>query len=61
MAFMSENLDVYQKSIDLIDQITSLTRGFPRGYYFLTDQLNRESLNAYTGSKCGQLRSLADP
>ena len=48
MAFMFENLDVYQKSIDLIDQITGLTRGFPRGYYFLTDQLNRASLSIAT-------------
>ena len=41
MAFMFEKLDVYQKAMDFIDQITSLTEGFPRGYYFLTDQLNR--------------------
>ena len=44
MAFMFENLDVYQKSVDFADQVTSLTGGFPRGYYFLTDQLNRASL-----------------
>jgi hypothetical protein len=36
MAFMFENLDVYQKPIDFIDRITSLTRGFSRGCYFLT-------------------------
>jgi len=48
LAFMFENLDVYQKSINFIDQITSLTRGFPRGYYYLTDQLNRASLSIAT-------------
>ena len=48
MAFMFENLDVYQKTIDFIDQVTNLTRGFPRGYYFLTDQLNRASLSIAT-------------
>ena len=48
MAFMFENLDVYQKAIDLIDQITSLTKGFPKGFYFLTDQLNRASLSIAT-------------
>ena len=48
MAFMFENLDVYQKSVDFIDQVTDLTRGFPRGYYFLTDQLNRASLSIAT-------------
>jgi len=48
MAFMFENLDVYRKSIDFIDRITSLTKRFPRGYYFLTDQLNRASLSIAT-------------
>ncbi|MCP4378279.1 MAG: four helix bundle protein [bacterium] len=48
MAFMFENLDVYQKAIDFIDQVTGLTGEFPRGYYFLTDQLNRASLSIAT-------------
>jgi len=39
MAFMFENLDVYQKAIDFVDQVTSLTESLPRGYYFLSDQL----------------------
>ena len=38
---MFENLDVYQKAVDFIDQITNLTNQFPKGYCFLTDQLNR--------------------
>lgn len=45
---MFENLDVYRKSIDFIDEVTNLTGGFPRGYYFLTDQLNRASLSIAT-------------
>jgi four helix bundle protein len=45
MAFMFENLQVYQKAVDLADQIATLTEDFPRGYYFLVDQLNRASLS----------------
>ena len=41
MAFMFENLEVYQKAVNLADQVASLTERFPRGYYFLVDQLNR--------------------
>ncbi|MFC1677398.1 four helix bundle protein [Planctomycetota bacterium] len=48
MAFMFENLEVYQKAIDFTEQITTLTEQFPRGYYFLTDQLNRASLSIAT-------------
>ena len=42
---MFEKLQVYQKAIDLADEVASLTENFPRGYYFLTDQLNRASLS----------------
>ena len=48
MAFMFENLEVYQKAIDFAEQMTSLTEQFPRGYYFLTDQLNRAALSIAT-------------
>ena len=48
MPFMFENLTVYQKAVDLIDQITTLTEQFPRGYYYLTDQLNRAALSIAT-------------
>jgi len=48
MAFMFENLEVYQKAIDFAEQITNLTEQFPRGYYFLTDQLNRAALSIAT-------------
>jgi four helix bundle protein len=45
MAFAFERLLVYQKAVDFADQVTCLTESFPRGYYFLTDQLNRASLS----------------
>ncbi len=37
MAFMFENLDVYQKAVDFTDRILELTEGFKRGYGFLAD------------------------
>ena len=48
MAFMFENLQVYQKAVNLADRIAVLTEGFPRGYYFLSDQLNRAALSIAT-------------
>ncbi len=48
MPFMFENLEVYQKSVDLTEKIINLTEEFPKGYYFLTDQLNRASLSIAT-------------
>lgn len=48
MAFIFENLAVYQKALDLSEQIATLTESFPRGYYFLTDQLNRAALSIAT-------------
>ncbi|MBA7690901.1 hypothetical protein ES703_99437 [subsurface metagenome] len=45
---MFENLEVYQKAIDFADRITTTTEKFPRGYYFLTDQLNRAALSIAT-------------
>jgi four helix bundle protein len=48
MAFMFENLEVYQKALDFTDDITTLTAAFPRGYYFLADQLNRASVSIAT-------------
>ena len=41
MAFMFENLGVYQKAVDFTDKVFGLTEGFPRGYGFLVGQLNR--------------------
>src|SRR5580692_7283200 len=45
MAFMFENLQVYQKAVDFADRIATHTEAFPRGYYFLADQLNRAALS----------------
>lgn len=45
MAFAFEKLLVYQKSVDFADAVCTLTRGFPRGYFFLADQLNRAALS----------------
>lgn len=44
MAFAFEKLKVYQKAIDFADQVAALTQDFPRGFWFLADQLNRVSL-----------------
>ena len=38
---MFENLEVHQKAVDLADEVTALTTGFPRGYYFLADEPRR--------------------
>ena len=48
MAFMFEKLEVYQKAVSLADAVAALTQTFPRGYYFLTDQLNRAALSIAT-------------
>ena len=42
MAFMFESLQVYQKAVDFADEVTCAAETFPRGYYFLADQLNRQ-------------------
>lgn len=44
-AFAFEKLLVYQKSVDFADSICQLTENFPRGYGFLSDQLNRAALS----------------
>jgi four helix bundle protein len=45
MAFTFEKLIVYQKAVIFADAICTLTRGLPRGYFFLADQLNRAALS----------------
>lgn len=45
MAFMFERLEVYQKAVDFADEVAALTERFPRGYFFLADQLNRAALS----------------
>ena len=48
MAFMFENLQVYQRAVDFADSAAALTESFPRGYGYLTDQLNRAALSIAT-------------
>ena len=45
MAFAFEKLQVYQKAVAFADAVCSLTKVFPRGYFFLADQLNRAALS----------------
>ena len=45
MPFAFEKLLVYQKAISFADEICTLTRDLPRGYFFLGDQLNRAALS----------------
>jgi four helix bundle protein len=45
MAFAFEKLLVYQRSVAYADSICATTASFPRGYYFLADQLNRAALS----------------
>jgi hypothetical protein len=45
MAFAFEKLLVYQKAVDFADQVCARSESFPRGYGFLSDQLNRASLS----------------
>jgi four helix bundle protein len=45
MPFVFEKLIVYQEAVTFADAACSLTKGFPRGYFFLADQLNRAALS----------------
>ncbi|MSR60678.1 MAG: four helix bundle protein [Planctomycetaceae bacterium] len=45
MAFAFEKLLVYQKAMDFSDRVCQITQTFPRGFYFLVDQLNRAALS----------------
>ena len=50
MSFAFEKLQVYQRAVSLADAVCTLTRGFPRGYFFLADQLNRAALSIAAGA-----------
>ena len=56
MPFMFEKLEVYQKAVDFADEIAALTEGFPRGYRFLVDHLNRAALSIATNLAVGNGR-----
>jgi four helix bundle protein len=45
VVFAFEKLVVYQKSVGFAASICALTRQFPRGYYFLSGQLNRAAVS----------------
>ncbi len=41
MAFIFEKLVVYQEALNFAEKINNLTGHFPRGSFYLSDQLNR--------------------
>ncbi|MFA5362602.1 MAG: four helix bundle protein [Candidatus Omnitrophota bacterium] len=45
---MFENLEVYKKAIGIADELNTLTELFPKGNYYLSDQLNRAVLSIAT-------------
>ncbi|MBD3297243.1 MAG: hypothetical protein GF341_01185 [candidate division Zixibacteria bacterium] len=45
MAFMFEKLEVYQRALELADQIIALGSKFPREFRFPADQLSRASVS----------------
>ena len=57
MAFMFEKPDVYQKAVDIAHEVGALIEGFPRGWGFLVDQLNRAALSIATDLAEGNGRS----
>lgn len=48
MPFLFEKLEVYQKAVNLAESISKLTDTFPKGNYYLIDQLNRAALSIAT-------------
>lgn len=59
MTFAFERLHVYQKSMSLADEVCRVTAAFPRGYWFLVDQLNRAVLSVVTNLAEGNGRFTA--
>jgi four helix bundle protein len=45
MPFLFSKLEVYKKAVDLADKATLLTEKFPKGTYYLSEQLNRAVLS----------------
>jgi four helix bundle protein len=45
MAFAFEKLQACQRAVAFADAVCTLTRSFPRGYFFLADQLNPAALS----------------
>ncbi len=58
---MFENLEVYQKAVDFAAEVARFTAGFPRGYGFPVDQLNRAAVSLATNRAEGNGRfTIAD-
>jgi len=45
MSFRFENLEVYQKAVAFAIEISTITDTFPKGSYYLTDQINRAAIS----------------
>lgn len=45
MPFMFEKLEVYQKALEVAVKISDHTDTFPKGKYYLIDQINRAALS----------------
>ena len=48
MAFAFEKPIVHQKAVAFADAVCTLAKGFPRGYHFFANQLNRAALSIAT-------------
>jgi len=45
MAFLFQNLRVYQQAMEFAERLSSLTAGFSRTNWYLAEQMNRASLS----------------
>ena len=61
MAFNFQDLDVYNKAIDLVNSVYSLTKTFPKDEMFgLTGQLRRAAVSIASNISEGSARSKKD-